>query len=103
VSGQTPAQARPADAPSAEPAESDFLAFISTLAMQALMAMGEIPHPQTHQRHEDLVQAQYLIDSLEMLSQKTQGNLSPEEEKEMKNLLYQLKMKFVRKEQGLPQ
>ena len=101
IAGAEP-QARPVESQE-EPPESEFLGFISTLVMQTLMAMGEVPHPETRQRHEDLTQAKYLIDILQILSDKTLGNLTPHEETEMKNLLYQLKMKFVQKEGGIPQ
>ena len=85
----------------AQPAtESDFLTFVSTLAMQALMALGEIPNPTTGKSHADLAQAQYLIDVLQMLSDKTRGNLSEEEASELKTVLYQLRLKFVQKNQG---
>ena len=106
-SGASPGPARgetPTAAPAEEDAgESEFLGFVSTLAMQALMALGDVPHPQTGQAHEDPAQAKYLIDVLRLLSEKTKGNLTPHEAAEMKNLLYQLKMKFVQKGQGVPQ
>ena len=87
----------------AEPApesESDFLAFLSTLAMQALMALGEAPNPVTGEAQADPAQAQYLIDVLQMLSDKTRWNLSPEETAELKTILYQLRLKFVQKSQA---
>lgn len=83
------------NAPAEEPA-LDFMAFVSTLAMQSLMAMGEIAHPQTQERHRDLTQARYLIDALQLLSDKTKGNLTPEESKEFTGLLYELRVKFVK-------
>ena len=88
---------------SEEPAssDSDFLAFRSTLALQTLMALGEAANPATGEAGEDLVQAQYLIDVLQMLSEKTQGNLSAEEASELKTVLYQLRLKFVQKSQKL--
>ena len=80
--------------------ESDFLTFVSTLAMQVLMALGEIPNPTNGKSHADLAQAQYLIDVLQILSDKTRGNLSEEETSELKTVLYQLRLKFVQKNQG---
>ena len=106
LSGQAPKAASAARASAAPPEEeagdSEFLGFVSTLAVQAMMAMGEMPHPQTGERVQDLAQAKYLIDVLRVLSEKTQGNLTPAEAKEMKTLLYQLQMKFVQKEQVQP-
>jgi hypothetical protein len=45
----------------------------------------------------DLEQAQYMIDILEMLQEKTKGNLSDEEGQMMEGLLYQLRMLYVSK------
>ena len=97
ASQDSPSSGAPAEE---EGGESEFLGFISTLAVQAMMALGEVPHPQTRERHEDLAQAKYLIDVIRVLSEKTQGNLTAHEASEIKNLLYQLQMKFVRKEQA---
>ena len=83
--------------------EADFPGFVSTLAMQTLVALGEIPHPQTGQPHPDLPQARYLIDVIQLLSDKTKGNLSVEEAAELKTLLYELRVKFVKKSQEVPE
>jgi hypothetical protein len=89
----------PAETPPEAAPETDFLGFVSTLAMQVLMALGEIPHPGTGETRQDLPQARYLIDILQILSDKTRGNLTPAEASEMKNLLYELQVKFVKKSQ----
>lgn len=94
---ETTAQKPPVESPPAE--ESEFLTFLSTLAMQTLMALGEIPNPATGRAQADAAQAQYLIDVLQMLSDKTKGNLSEVETSEMKTILYQLRLKFVQKSQ----
>ena len=86
----------------ASPAESEFLGFISTLAMQAMIALGEMAHPQTGQPEPDLAQARYLVDTIQLLSEKTKGNLSKEEAQELKTLLYELRLKFEKKSQELP-
>ncbi|MBI2094565.1 MAG: DUF1844 domain-containing protein [Candidatus Omnitrophica bacterium] len=79
------------------PSEPDFSEFISSLGMQALVALGEVPHPLSRETKTDLYQARYLIDTIELLSKKTRGNLSAEEALMTKELLYELRMKFVRK------
>lgn len=79
------------------PEKPDFILFISGLGMQVMMNLGEIPDPITKQKKANLKQAQYLIDTIEMLKNKTKGNLSNEEEKIVDELLYQLKMKYVEK------
>ncbi|MBI3615916.1 MAG: DUF1844 domain-containing protein [Candidatus Omnitrophica bacterium] len=62
-----------------------------------MMALGEVPHPVTNARQEDLEQARYLIDVLGMLQEKTKGNLTPEEADLLEGLLYELRMKYVAK------
>ncbi len=94
---QTPG---PADK-AATPSESDFLGFVSTLAMQTMVALGEVAHPETGQPQSDLSQARYLIDVIQLLSEKTAGNLSIEEASELKTLLYELRIKFVKKSQSI--
>lgn len=84
----------PEDAPGPE---TNFLFFLSSIGMQALMALGEIADPATGQKSANLPQAQYLIDVIQMLADKTKGNLAPEEDKAIQGLLYELRMKFVQK------
>ncbi len=75
--------------------EADFLSFVSELAMQAFMALGLTPNPVTGKTEANFPHAKYLIDIVQMLSDKSQGNLSPQEAEQMKTLLYQLHLKFV--------
>lgn len=90
--------AGPQEHSSKVPDQADLLFFVSTLGMQALMSMGEIKDPRDlSQPRVDLAQAQYLIDIIQMLSDRTQGNLTPEESEAMQGLLYELRMKFVEK------
>ncbi len=86
------------EAPTPPPA-GDFGFFISSLSMQTLMALGELANPVTNVPEEDLEQARSLIDILGMLREKTKGNLSPEEDKLLENILYELRMKYVSKTQ----
>ena len=85
-----------------EPAESNFSFFISTLGMQVLAALGLIPDPATGLEKtgitpQDLAHAKYLIDIIQMLTEKTKGNLTPEEAAMIEDMLYELRVKFVEK------
>ena len=82
------------------PPEPDFNFFISTLSLQASIALGTIPNPATNQTELDLTQAKFLIDTLAMLQGKTKGNLTAEETNLLENLLYELRMQFVTKAKG---
>lgn len=87
----------PISSPQAVAGEFTFL--LSSLSMQALIALGELPHPATQSPQIDLEQAKMLIDILGALKEKTQGNLTSEEAQTLEGLLYELRMKFVAKTQ----
>jgi len=72
-----------------------FAALVSMLTTQALFALGLIRVRGEEERGPDLEMARYNIDMLEMLSEKTKGNLTPEEQKMLKNTLADLHMGFV--------
>ena len=110
VAGSGPTGAAPTAAPSqpaAETAGSDespqarFDLFVSGLAVEAFVALGEMPHPRTKRQTINLPQAKYLIDLLGVLDEKTKGNLSVEEERLLKETLYQLRMQYLAKSGGV--
>lgn len=68
---------------------------VSMLATQALMALGQMPNPATKQVEKHLPMARHLIDTIEMLEEKTSGNRNQEETKVFETALYQLRMIYV--------
>ncbi len=75
---------------------ASFPMLCSTLATQALVSMGQIPNPMTGQPSEiDLEQAKHFVDTLQVLQDKTKGNLTPEESGMLENLLHELRLGFV--------
>ncbi len=66
-----------------------------TLASQAAASLGAAPNPATGQRAVDLETGKYWIDVLAMLSEKTNGNLLPQEAKLLEGLLGDLRMQYV--------
>ncbi|HEX9780276.1 MAG TPA: DUF1844 domain-containing protein [bacterium] len=109
----TPAQpGAPAPEPQGKPSSGDagqgeipqarFDIFLSGLAMEALLALGEMPHPQTGRTAVQLPQARYVIDLLGLLEEKTRGNLDPDETKLITDTLYQLRMRYLQKTGGAP-
>lgn len=94
----------PAGAPHADDAqamsEARFDVFLSGLAMEAFVAMGDMPHPVTRKHAVNLVHAKYIIDLLGLLEEKTKGNLSADEEKLLTDALYQLRMRYLTKSGG---
>ena len=89
-----------AGAESEELPEARFDLFISGLAMETLVATGDVPHPVTRKQAANLPQAKYLIDVLGVLDDKTKGNLSVDEAKLLKDALYQLRMRYLAKSGG---
>jgi len=77
------------------PPETSFSFFISTLALQASIFLGQIPNPATNKKEENLPQAKFIIDTLDMLKTKTRNNLNDDEDKLLENILYELKMQYV--------
>lgn len=71
-------------------------ALVDLFVNQAYMGLGAMKDPKTEQPIVDLAYAKHSIDMLELLQQKTHGNLSAPEKNYMDNMLYQLRMTFVR-------
>lgn len=77
--------------------EISFGLFITGLMMEAMMALGDLENPVTHKKESNLQHAKILIDTLEMLKEKTKNNLSKDEDEAMNSILYDLRMRFVAK------
>ena len=76
----------------------DFSTFILSLSTTALDQLGLVPDPKTGKAATpNRLIARQTIDTLEMLRDKTRGNLEPEEVKLFDSLLYELRMRFVEK------
>ncbi len=88
--------------PGPPPEATSFTAFITGLAMQAMMALGEMADPKTGLERENLGEARYLIDMLAMLQEKTKGNLTEQEAAAIEEAVYSLRMSYVRKVSGQP-
>jgi len=71
--------------------------FIFSLSSSALVHLGEIPEPETNRTLVDLPIAKQIIDTLGMLQEKTKGNLDQDEERLLKSVLYDLRMRFIQK------
>ena len=75
--------------------EVTFPAFVMSLNTSALYHLGEIADPATGKKIVDLDLARHAIDTLVMMQGKTKGNLTPDEEQMLKNILYDIKLRFV--------
>ena len=75
--------------------EVTFPAFVMSLNTSALYHLGEIADPATGKKVVDLDLARHAIDTLALMQEKTKGNLSADEEELLKNILYDIKLRFV--------
>lgn len=73
----------------------DLVGLVNMLTTQALFALGLIQVKGEEEREPDLELARYNIDLLDVIEQKTKGNLTPEEQELLKNTLSDLRMGYV--------
>jgi uncharacterized protein DUF1844 len=78
-----------------EEGPSGFGMLVSYLSTTAMFQLGMLPGPAGERIPVDLVNAHMTIDLLEVLQEKTQGNLTPDEAKMLEDVLYELRMTFV--------
>jgi hypothetical protein len=73
----------------------DFPTFVLSIASAAMMGLGLAPRPDSGKAELDLEMARQNIDLLEMIQKKTLNNLTPDEEKLMERVLYEVRTKFL--------
>ena len=74
---------------------ASFLGIVEDLSVRALLALGQIPNPATGEVYFDPVSARYTIDLLGVLEEKTRGNLTPDEQAGLQQVLHNLRLAFV--------
>ena len=72
-----------------------FIEFVMMHAQNAALFLGQIPNPKTGEPEINLDLARMFIDQLEMIQEKTRGNLTNEEAMVLRNALSNLQMAFV--------
>jgi len=87
--GQAPDQGQPLPA-------MDFSTFILSLNQSAFVHLGIVDDPASGAKNKQLELAKQTIDLLGMLEEKTKGNLTAEESGMLKNILYDLRIIYVR-------
>ncbi len=75
---------------------ADFRGLVGILASQGLMALGAYADPKSGRVVVDLEGAQFSIDLLAVLEEKTAGNLTEEESRELALILSELRNRFLR-------
>ena len=87
----------------AEKNTSLFFSLIMTFQAAAMQQMGKLKNPASDKIERDLQQAQLSIDILDMLEERTRGNLSDDEKRFMKGILQELKLNYVDEKTKEPQ
>ena len=72
-----------------------FIEFVMMHAQNAALFLGQIPNPKTGESEINLDLARMFIDQLEMIQEKTRGNLTNEEAMVLRNAVSNLQMAFV--------
>lgn len=74
----------------------EFSGLILSLSHAAMMHLGQIPDPNTGQANMDRDLARHTIDTIGMLKEKTNGNLTPDEQRLIDHALTELRLGYVR-------
>lgn len=75
----------------------DFSSIVFPLYTQALIKLGLLEDPKSNQLETNLEYAKRLIDILDLLKDRTKGNLEPDEENFLEAILSQLKLHYLKK------
>jgi len=73
----------------------DFPTFVLSLGSAAMMGLGLAPRPDSGKQEVDLEMARQNISLLELIQSKTRNNLTPDEEKMLERILFEVRTKFV--------
>jgi hypothetical protein len=84
----------------AAPPPASFALLLSSFAAQAFIGLGEQDDPLTGKKEANLPQARFAIDMLEILQAKTKGNLDAGEAQALEGLLFDLRMRYVKRAKG---
>ena len=88
---------KPVEEPKTTPLpEVNFTSLVFSLSSSALFHLGEIADPQTGENKKDLPLAKHAIDTIAMLKEKTDGNLTEEEKKFVETVLTDLRWRYVK-------
>jgi hypothetical protein len=79
--------------PPMPPASLEML--LTNLATEAMMALGQIPHPTTGKMSFLPNQAKFLIDTIAVIKDKTSGNSTAAETQAIDSLIHQLRMAYI--------
>lgn len=76
--------------------EVTFTTLVMSLNSSALYHLGEIQDPETGQSGNDLALAKHTISTLQLLKERTKGNLTEKEDELLGHVLADLKLRYVK-------
>ena len=74
----------------------DFISYLANLVETGRLYLEGIPNPETEEVVINLPLVKHIIDTIEMLEEKTKGNLTAPESNFLSNTLYELRMNYIR-------
>ena len=74
----------------------DFISYLANLVETGRLYLEGIPNPETNEVVTNFPLVKHIIDTIEMLEEKTKGNLTAPEANFLANTLYELRMGYVR-------
>jgi hypothetical protein len=92
---QNEAAATGGSAASASMPPADFGTLVQMFSMQAMVALGAIPHPAAGKPEVQLPLARHFIDLLGVVESKSKGNLTREEASLLDGSLHSLRMMYL--------
>jgi len=79
----------------------DFISFVLSLTSSVFIYLGIIEDPISKEKKVDLPAAKQMIDIIEMLKEKTHGNLQPKEQNFIDNILYEIRIQYLNKSKAI--
>ena len=80
--------------------EVNFISFVLSLSTSVMYHFGDFPDPVSKKAEKNLSAAKQTIDILNMLKNKTGGNLDENEKSLLDGILYELMMRYVKEMAG---
>ena len=74
----------------------DFISYLTNLVETGQLYLQGVPNPETEEVVINLPIVKHIIDTIEMLEEKTKGNLTAPEANFLTNTLYELRMGYIR-------
>ncbi len=75
--------------------QPSFLTVVQMFQLEGMVALGKMLNPATNQITKNLDHAKYVIDILDILAEKTSGNLTDDEKKFLDHTVSTLKLNFL--------